>query len=328
MKLSPGRLARLCATVLLASVAAVVALPTSPAQAATGNFRKGSTWETGYTGTITVRNDLPWAISNWRVEFELSSPTTISDSWGATMTRSGTRYVFTKASWAPPLAARSSTSFGFVATGGRTDPVNCLVDGVQCGGTAPSRDIVAPQAPLNFRMTGLGSYVTYSWDASTDNVGVAGYHLFANGMLLATTTGTSHTTPVPPPMVYRYAVRGFDAAGNLSPLTYLAGPSPDRSPPSTPTALRIGPGAGYLQVNWNASTDNVRVAGYEIYLNGTLVTAVEGTTAWVPYRGYGTYMVDVRAFDASGNFSDRARTGIAIDPPPPAPSTPPTPPAR
>jgi hypothetical protein len=319
MKLSLRRLARLSGVVLLASAAAVVALPASPAQAATGDFRKVSVRDDGYVGTITVRNDLPWAIANWRVEFELPSPTVTNYAWGAAMSRSGSKYVFTKLSWSPPLAARSSISFSFLATGGFAEPVKCLIDGVQCGGTAPSRDIVPPTVPKNFTSALRGGFVTYSWDASTDGVGVAGYQFFANGGLVATTTGTSRTTPIPPPMVFLYAVRAFDAAGNLSPLAYLAGPSPDRAPPSTPQALRMIGGSGYFQVDWNAATDNVRIAGYEVYLNGVLITAVEGTTAWVPYRGFGSYLVDVRAFDASGNFSSRARVGIAVDPPPPPP---------
>ncbi|GAA0809170.1 cellulose binding domain-containing protein [Spirilliplanes yamanashiensis] len=320
MTRSLGRLARLAGAALLAAVAAVV-LPAAPAQAATGDFRKDSVWDTGYIGTITVRNDLPWAVTTWRVDLELAAPTTISSAWNATMTRSGTRYVFTPPSWAAPLPARSTTSFSFVAAG-RGEPVDCRVDGAACGGTAPTRDVVPPGAPANFRMdfTGPGT-VTYSWDAPAD-ADVAGYHVFQNGRLVATTTETSRTTPVPPPMVMLDAVRAFDAAGNLSPLVYRGGPGGDPVPPSVPAQPRIngGGGSAWFQVSWAESTDNVQVAGYEVRLNGTVITSVAGTTAYVPYRGFGTYQVTIRAFDASGNFSGPAWTGIAVDPPPPLPA--------
>ena len=311
---------RLFVAALLASAAAVAALPASPAHAATGTFRKDGSWDTGYVGTFTVRNDLPWAVANWRVDFDLPESTTITSSWNATLTRSGTRYVFTKASWAPPLPARSTTTFSFV-TKGTGEPVDCRVDGAPCGGTVPSRDIVPPGKPLNFRQTfSTPSTVTYLWDAPADT-DVAGYHFFENGRLVATTTATSRTTPVPPPMVFLYAVRAFDAAGNLSPLVYLSGPGSDRIPPPTPQAPRLLMGSGYFQVGWNPVTDNVQLAGYEVALNGTVVTSVQGTTTWIAYRGYGTYMVTIRAFDASGNFSAPAQVGIAVDPPPPLPAS-------
>jgi hypothetical protein len=322
MNLSP-RLGRIVGATLLAAVAAVVAVPASPAQASTGTFRKDSVWDTGYTATFTVRNDLPWAVSTWRVQFEVPEPTTITYAWNASMTKTGTRYVLTPPSWAPPLPARSTTTFGLSARGGVAEPLNCLTDGVPCAGTAPARDTVPPSPAANLRLAqgpNPGT-ITYVWDAATDNVEVAGYQLFANGSLLATTTGTSHSGPVPPPMIFLYAVRAFDASGNVSSFTYLSGPGPDRVPPTVPTQLRLtGIGSGYLRADWAPSNDNVRVAGYEVFLNGSRSTAVDGTIAYLPYRGYGTYLVDVRSFDASGNFSDRTRVGIAIDPPAPPPA--------
>ena len=128
--------------------------------------------------------------------------------------------------------------------------------------------------------------------------------------------------PTPPPMVTTYGVRAVDAAGNVSPFAPIHfGQLPDSTPPSAPTSLRIGSvSPDHLTVRWDAATDDVFLVGYEIYLNGALISKVGGTSGYVPYRGYGTYIVRVRAWDSSGNFGPYAEAGLAIDPPPPPPA--------
>jgi hypothetical protein len=82
-----------------------------------------------------------------------------------------------------------------------------------------------------------------------------------------------------------------------------------------------GPRDGHYRVTWDASRDNVFVAGYEVQQSGSVsgVSYVGGTFAYGPFRSFGTYLFRVRAFDSSGNFSPPAYVGIAIDPPPPTP---------
>jgi chitodextrinase len=57
---------------------------------------------------------------------------------------------------------------------------------------------------------------TLSWKASTDDVGVVVYQVFANGTLGATTTSTSATVMGPVSGTV-YTVKAIDAAGNVSP---------------------------------------------------------------------------------------------------------------
>src|SRR5262249_22236926 len=50
--------------------------------------------------------------------------------------------------------------------------------------------------------------------------------------------------------------------------------SGDTTPPSTPTGLAVSsPGPTSLTLGWNASTDNVGVAGYTVSLNGSAVAS-------------------------------------------------------
>ncbi|GAB3529397.1 hypothetical protein [Phytohabitans suffuscus] len=120
----------------------------------------------------------------------------------------------------------------------------------------------------------------------------------------------------------------MDAAGNLSPFTPIFfGRLPDSTPPTVPASLRIsGLFQNHLVARWDPATDETFLVGYEVYLNGVLISRTSGTSAYVPYTGFGTYIVRVRAWDSSGNFGPYAVGGIAVDPPPPPPPT--TPPAR
>ena len=57
------------------------------------------------------------------------------------------------------------------------------------------------------------SRVNLSWSAATDNVGVAGYHVYRNGALVATTTARTWSDALRKGTM-NYTVKAFDAAGN------------------------------------------------------------------------------------------------------------------
>ncbi|WP_173075682.1 cellulose binding domain-containing protein [Phytohabitans rumicis] len=303
------------ATALVLGVTAITFFP-APASAATSVFVKESQWSTGYVGKMTVTNNTTTAITTWRVEFDLPAGTTIASHWSAALTRSGSRYVMSNLPWNGNLGPGAATSFGWVASG-TGEPTNCTVNGGPCTG-APVLDVRPPSKPTNLRLTALGMTSIY-WDASTDDTGVVGYDVFANGTKLATTTNTNYPLGTLPSVPTTYGIRAVDAAGNLSAFAVTTIGSPtDAGPPSAPTNLRLsGPISGYFPVRWDASTDDVFVAGYELFLNGGPVGTVGGTSGYVPYNGFGTYWIGVRAFDSSGKYSAVTQIGIAIDPPPP-----------
>ncbi|MHA4947248.1 cellulase family glycosylhydrolase [Micromonospora sp. SD19] len=119
---------------LLAGGAAAVAA--TPASAATAVFSVTNNWGNGYQGQVTVTNDTSAPISSWRVEFDLPSSSTITQSWNAQQTTSGSHYTFANVSWNGNLAAGASTSFGFLVNGTGT-PLNCTVNGTGCAGGPP-----------------------------------------------------------------------------------------------------------------------------------------------------------------------------------------------
>jgi hypothetical protein len=86
-----------------------------------------------------------------------------------------------------------------------------------CSGT--TAEATPPTAPSGLAATPAGeTAIDLSWTASTDNVGVAGYRIYRNGIQVATTTGTSYAdTGLAAATTYSYSVTAYDEAGNDSP---------------------------------------------------------------------------------------------------------------
>lgn len=79
-------------------------------------------------------------------------------------------------------------------------------------------DTQAPTAPGNLALTQpQAGQIRLTWNASTDNVGVTGYDVYANGTLRTTVTGTTYTDSQPDGLRVTYHVIAKDAAGNQSP---------------------------------------------------------------------------------------------------------------
>jgi fibronectin type 3 domain-containing protein len=184
--------------------------------------------------------------------------------------------------------------------------------------SAMTPDDIPPTTPGGLGATGTSpTNVLVSWTASTDNVAVTGYDVYRDGTLLITLGAAtlSYTDTVTAGSTHSYTVDAFDAAGNHSgtptPVTVTT-PTADTTPPSVPTGLKAtAAGSSRVALAWNASTDNVGVAGYTIYRNGVVLTAVGGSTltysdASVASATNYSYAVD--AFDAAGNHSAQSAT--------------------
>jgi chitodextrinase len=174
-----------------------------------------------------------------------------------------------------------------------------------------------PSAPGNLTQSGTTqTSFTFSWSASTDNVGVTGYDLLRNGAMVGATNDTTYTyTGLTCGTTYAVAVQAHDAAGNRSSAagatrsasTSACTPA-DATPPSTPGNLtQSGTTQTSFTFSWSASTDNVGVTGYDLLRNGAKLATTNSTT--YTYTGLtcgATYTVAVQAYDAAGNRSSAA----------------------
>lgn len=79
-------------------------------------------------------------------------------------------------------------------------------------------DTQSPSAPTGLTANPFSSSeIDLFWSASSDNVGVAGYHIYRNSVRVGTTVGTTfHDTGCNPATSYDYTVRAYDATGNVS----------------------------------------------------------------------------------------------------------------
>src|SRR6187397_2292063 len=199
-------------------------------------------------------------------------------------------------------------------------------------------DTQPPSAPANLSASGSLSSVSLSWSASTDNVGVARYDLYRSttpgftpgpGNRIAQPSGTSYTDTGLAAGTYYYKVQAEDAAGNLSAPSNEANASVtgDTTPPSVPGNLAASPGPGQVSLSWNASTDNVGVARYNVYRSttpgftpgaGNRIAQPTGTSYTDSGLAVGTYYYKVTAEDAAGNLSapsNEANATVSTAPP-------------
>ena len=114
------------------------------------------------------------------------------------------------------------------------------------------------------------------------------------------------------------------AIADISTIYNYTGGPPDTTPPTVPgnvTATALS--STTVSVTWAASTDNVGVAGYQVYRNGTPA----GTITGMQYTDTGLtpstlYSYTVAAYDAAGNFSSQSlaasATTLTPDTTPPA----------
>ncbi|HSX28375.1 MAG TPA: fibronectin type III domain-containing protein [Candidatus Saccharimonadales bacterium] len=79
-------------------------------------------------------------------------------------------------------------------------------------------DSATPTVPTNVTVQAVSSSkVTVSWNAATDNVSVAGYKVYRDGVQIALTTApTYQDTTVSANTTYSYTVSAYDVAGNES----------------------------------------------------------------------------------------------------------------
>ena len=175
-----------------------------------------------------------------------------------------------------------------------------------------AKDTTPPSAPTNLTVTGLTyAAVSLSWNASTDDVGVAKYIVYAGSTMVATASGTTATvTGLQANTTYVLTVRAADAAGNLSgPSNALAVSGcacTDTTPPSAPANLTYSnlTSTG-VTLDWTASTDNAGVARYQILDAGVVV----GTTGSTQFEVSGllpgtSHVFSVRSMDTAGNWSN------------------------
>jgi glucose/arabinose dehydrogenase len=187
-----------------------------------------------------------------------------------------------------------------------------------------SADTQPPSVPANPRVSDLGcDTVTFAWDASSDNVGVAFYDVYHDGQLMKSVGGTTLSTglTVVGGVTWGLYVNARDAAGNVSQASTTVPITPppcqaDTEPPSAPSGLSGVATGTTITLNWSAATDNIGVRAYDVYRNGAKAGTVTGTATTAPATTFidsglaaiTAYTYYVVARDAQANVSAGSNT--------------------
>jgi len=183
------------------------------------------------------------------------------------------------------------------------------------------KDTTAPTVPQNLRISSkTESSVTLVWTGSTDNVKLAGYKVFRNDEEVGFSNGTSFVDTEIFPGTYTYYVKAVDAYNNLSEQSNSV--IYDNEPPVPPELYVVSKNTTQIVLKWLDSSDNIEVAGYELYRNGTRIKTQTATTytdsGLLPNTEYTYYVI---AYDTSGNRSEKSNELVVltvIDTEPPA----------
>ena len=177
--------------------------------------------------------------------------------------------------------------------------------------TAGSTDTVAPTAPTLAASGTTQTTTNLSWSGATDNVGVTGYDVYKDGVLLGSTATTTYAVSgLTATTTYSFTVKAKDAAGNVSvasnavSVTTLT-PVPDTTAPTAPTLSASGTTSSSTNLSWSGATDNVAVTGYDVYKDGVLLGSTTSATTYAVsgLSASTTYAFTVKAKDAAGNVS-------------------------
>jgi chitodextrinase len=180
-------------------------------------------------------------------------------------------------------------------------------------------DPTAPSVPTNLVAIPIYWYkIGLTWTASTDNVGVVGYKIYRNGVLVGSGSKTSHyDIDLIALTSYSYTVSAYDAVGNVSDQTAAVSVTtpamPDTAAPSVPGELTaIAVSASQINLAWTASTDNVRLSAYKIYRGGVIVAATDTNSySDIGLTASTSYTYNVAAYDTSWNFSAQSNSATA-----------------
>ncbi|WP_329297476.1 discoidin domain-containing protein [Streptomyces sp. NBC_00659] len=172
-------------------------------------------------------------------------------------------------------------------------------------------DTQAPTAPSNLGYTEPATgQIKLTWSAASDDTAVTGYDIYADGQLRASVAGNvlTYTDTQPAGSAITYFVRAKDAAGNVSSnsnsVTRPASGG-DTQAPTAPGSLAYTQSGSDVKLTWQASSDNVKVTGYDVYADGRLAKSVAGdvTTYTDTPSATATVTYYVKAKDAAGNVS-------------------------
>ncbi|RAO43494.1 Beta-fructofuranosidase [Micromonospora saelicesensis] len=204
--------------------------------------------------------------SDWQTRTQTLSVLGSTNGSSFTTLKASAGYTFNPSSGntATVSFTAASTRYVRVQVTGNTGWPAAQLSEVEVYGATGSTDTQAPSVPGNLTYTQpVSGQIRLAWSASTDNVGVTGYDVYANGALRGSVNGSTltYTDSQPTSATVSYYVRAKDAAGNQSANSNTVTRTGTGNPP-TGSNLAIGKpitASGFVHtfVATNANDNNV-----------------------------------------------------------------------
>jgi len=229
-------------------------------------------------------------------------------------------------------AAAISTAIGTTAVEGTVGQMAGLKDlsmmelAAIAAVLSDANDTVPPTVPGAATLASSNfDRVTITWGRSTDAAsGMKGYNIYRNGTQIhfatspvpATNTQTYTDIGLTERTLYKYKVDAVDMANNKSAMnaevsitTGNRPPTPDTTPPNTPTGLTGTSTANAVTLTWVKPTDNVGVTSFKVYRGTTVLPTVNVPAVTITDSNLvpsTTYSYTVEAYDAANNKSAKS----------------------
>ncbi|SEU38433.1 Fibronectin type III domain-containing protein [Myxococcus fulvus] len=278
----------------------------------------GSPWWS--TFKVTLLNLSDEAVVNPAIGFRVAPDQVVQNNYGLLWRRHGDTLTGTLVAERQTIAPRASQEFRLsIRTEGahRGALPSCFtVDGEPAD---PPRDVEPPSSPRRVRATLVGSRLcTLGWDASTDNVAVAGYQVTYSSMdreqarTLTCTRPSITLTGLTPRTEYLVSVAAYDLSDNLSKLTppvmvRTAAPLPDAGDWDVPRApfldLASAPRPIVSELARACGLDGVMLGGLGVRAGGARKVAWGGHLRLVD-------AVDGRSHEAEASVSDYGKEDL------------------
>ncbi|WP_444949531.1 discoidin domain-containing protein [Micromonospora ureilytica] len=204
--------------------------------------------------------------SDWQTRTQTLSVLGSTNGSSFTTLKASAGYTFNPSSGntATVSFTAASTRYVRVQVTGNTGWPAAQLSEVEVYGATGSTDTQAPSVPGNLAYTQPASgQIRLTWSASTDNVGVTGYDVYANGALRGSVSGSTltYTDSQADSATVSYYVRAKDAAGNQSANSNTVTRTGTGNPP-TGSNLAVGKpitASGFVHtfVATNANDNNV-----------------------------------------------------------------------
>jgi chitodextrinase len=115
------------------------------------------------------------------------------------------------------MGLKAQSNYGY-AIAAFDEAGNLSAQSSTASASTPASDNVPPSVPGNLQSSRVTiDSLTVSWTASSDNLAVAGYLVFRNGILIGSTFRASYSdSGLSPSTIYSYAVAAYDYSNNIS----------------------------------------------------------------------------------------------------------------